>query len=86
VPSPGPRGCSDGPRARVGTQQPGLGLVSVASPERFNWPGYWIALLGKQDGRSYDGLQGQAAVLIFGTPSGVVLSPQSAGLHWQQLR
>lgn len=58
----------------------GLGLVSLASPDKFNWPGYWIAVLGEQDRRWYDGPEGQAAVLMFGTPSGVVLSPQAAGL------
>ena len=58
----------------------GLGLVSLASPDKFNWPGYWIAVLGEQDRGWYDGPEGQAAVLIFGTPSGVVLSPQAAGL------
>jgi len=58
----------------------GLGLVSLGSPGKFNWPGYWLAVLGEQDRRWYDGLDGQAAVLMFGTPSGVVLSPQAAGL------
>src|SRR5215203_6191170 len=58
----------------------GLGLVSLASPDKFKWPGYWIAVLGEQDRRWYDGPEGQAAVLMFGTPSGVVLSPQAAGL------
>jgi hypothetical protein len=58
----------------------GLGLVSIANPDRFNWPGYWIAVLGAQDGHGHDGLLGQVAVLMFGTPSGVVLSPQSADL------
>jgi MOSC domain-containing protein YiiM len=58
----------------------GLGLVSLASPGKFNWPGYWIAVLGEQDRRWNDGLEGQVAVLMFGTPSGVVLSPQAAGL------
>ena len=58
----------------------GLGLVALASPDNFKWPGYWIAVLGEQDRRWYDGPEGQAAVLMFGTPSGVVLSPQAAGL------
>jgi MOSC domain-containing protein YiiM len=58
----------------------GLGLVSLASPGKFNWPGYWIAVLGELDRRWYDGPEGQVAVLMFGTPSGVVLSPQAAGL------
>lgn len=47
----------------------GLGLVPIAQPRKFNWPGYWLAVL-----------DGNKAVLMFGTPSGVVLSPQDAGL------
>ncbi|MFL6001613.1 MAG: MOSC domain-containing protein [Nocardioides sp.] len=47
----------------------GFGLVPVAQPRRFNWPGYWLAVLGDDK-----------AVLMFGTPSGVVLSPQDAAL------
>ena len=45
------------------------GLVPIAGAARFNWPGYWIAVL-----------DGGTAVLMFGTPSGVVLSPQDPGL------
>ena len=47
----------------------GFGLVPIAQPRKFNWPGYWLAVLGDAK-----------AVLMFGTPSGVVLSPQDAGL------
>jgi MOSC domain-containing protein YiiM len=47
----------------------GFGLVPIAQPQKFNWPGYWLAVL-----------EGNKAVLMFGTPSGVVLSPQDAGL------
>jgi MOSC domain-containing protein YiiM len=47
----------------------GAGLVPIRNPAPFNWPGYWIAVLA-------DGL----AVLMFGTPAGVVLSPQDAEL------
>jgi MOSC domain-containing protein YiiM len=47
----------------------GAGIVPIAEPDRFNWPGYWIAVL-RED----------MAVLMFGTPSGVVLSPQDAAL------
>lgn len=56
----------------------GAGLVRLAQPASFNWPGYWLAVLGKT------GPGGQAddvmAVLMFGTPSGVVLSPQDPSL------
>jgi MOSC domain-containing protein YiiM len=60
----------------------GLGLVPIADAAKFNWPGYWIALLGKQPPQS-DGRHDQTAVLMFGTPSGVVLSPQDPSLLGQ---
>jgi MOSC domain-containing protein YiiM len=47
----------------------GAGLVPIRNPARFNWPGYWIAVLADD-----------VAVLMFGTPAGVVLSPQDPGL------
>lgn len=47
----------------------GFGLVLVGQPRKFSWPGYWLAVL-----------DGERAVLMFGTPSGVVLSPQDPGL------
>jgi MOSC domain-containing protein YiiM len=57
----------------------GLGLVPIADAAKFNWPGYWIALLGTQLPQA-DGAHDQTAVLMFGTPSGVVLSPQDPSL------
>lgn len=54
----------------------GAGLVSIAEPASFNWPGYWIAVLRDDSPRSRDG----TAVLMFGSPSGVVLSPQDPAL------
>jgi MOSC domain-containing protein YiiM len=51
----------------------GLGLVPIAGAERFNWPGYWIAVID-------DAAAGQVAVLMFGTPAGVVLSPTDPAL------
>jgi hypothetical protein len=53
----------------------GVGPVPVADAARFHWPGYWIAVLGAT--RQF---AEQAAVLMFGTPAGVVLSPQSSAL------
>ena len=47
----------------------GFGLVPIADPVRFQWAGWWIAVV--DPGR---------AVLAFGTPPGVVLSPQAAEL------
>jgi len=56
----------------------GAGLVKLAKPSSFNWPGYWLAVLGKS------GPTGSAddatVVLMFGTPAGVVLSPQNPSL------
>lgn len=55
----------------------GAGLISLADPAGFNWPGYWLAVLGDDDASQ----PGSAtAVLMFGTPSGVVLSPQQPDL------
>lgn len=44
--------------------QRGLGLVPIAEPRRFNWPGPWIALLPAPDG------QGEVAAVAFGSPRG----------------
>ena len=54
----------------------GLGLVPIAGAERFNWPGYWIGVVDTE-------MAGQVAVLMFGTPAGVVLSPRSPALLGQ---
>src|SRR5215212_9933005 len=52
-----------------------FGLVSIANPERFSWPGHWIGLVDATG----DGAQ-QAAVLLFGTPSAVIASPAAPSL------
>jgi len=57
----------------------GLGLVPIAGAERFNWPGYWIGVVDTE-------LAGQVAVLMFGTPAGVVLSPSDPALVGQAAR
>jgi hypothetical protein len=56
----------------------GAGLVTLAKPATFNWPGYWLAVLGRP-GLTPDADE-LTAVLMFGTPSGVVLSPQDPDL------
>ena len=56
----------------------GAGLVPIANPARFNWPGYWLAVLG--DAGTERSAELGTAVLLFGTPSGVVLSPQDPAL------
>jgi MOSC domain-containing protein YiiM len=51
----------------------GFGLVPIADAARFQWAGYWVAWLGETH-------REQTVVLMFGTPPGVVLSPQDPGL------
>src|SRR5919112_5582133 len=53
----------------------GTGLVPIAGAARFNWPGYWLAVLG--DARS---AESGTAGPIFGAPSGVVASPPDPAL------
>jgi MOSC domain-containing protein YiiM len=57
----------------------GAGLVPIADPARFNWPGYWIAVLGEQSADPGADRE-KVAVLMFGTPAGVVLSPHDQAL------
>ena len=47
-----------------------LGLVPIADPSSFDWPGKWIAVI--------DGSDGRHAVVMFGSPSGVWLDPGKA--------
>jgi MOSC domain-containing protein YiiM len=56
----------------------GAGLVTLGKPSSFNWPGYWLAVLGRPGPRA--DADDATAVLMFGTPSGVVLSPQHPSL------
>jgi hypothetical protein len=49
----------------------GSGLVPIADPLRFQWAGWWIAVVEDD---------AEVAVLAFGTPPGVVLSPQEPAL------
>lgn len=49
-----------------------LGLVPIAEPASFDWPGRWIAIV-----------DGQHAVVMFGSPSGVWLDPSGAYRHGQ---
>ena len=63
----------------------GSGLVPIADPVRFQWAGWWIAVVedapGPAGGPTADGAE--VAVLAFGTPPGVVLSPQAPALLGQ---
>lgn len=56
----------------------GAGLVTLAKPASFNWPGYWVAVLGDPKRKAH--VDDATAVLMFGTPAGVVLSPQDPDL------
>jgi hypothetical protein len=56
----------------------GAGLVKLAKPASFNWPGYWLAVLGRPGPGGH--ADETTVVLMFGTPSGVVLSPQDPDL------
>jgi MOSC domain-containing protein YiiM len=51
------------------------GLVSVANPEGFSWPGHWIGIVD-MDETGHD----PVGVLLFGTPSAVVASPDAPDL------
>jgi hypothetical protein len=53
----------------------GSGLVPIADPGRFQWAGWWIAVVEDAAGPG-----AAVAVLAFGTPPGVVLSPQAPAL------
>ena len=54
----------------------GFGLVPIADPTRFQWAGWWITTVEI----AHDGAVRQVAVLAFGTPPGVVLSPHAPEL------
>ncbi len=58
----------------------GSGLVPIADPRSFQWAGWWIAIVDRNDSPLADGPERQVAVLAFGTPPGVVLSPQDPAL------
>jgi hypothetical protein len=53
----------------------GFGLVPIADPVTFQWAGWWIATVEDPADTT-----ATVAVLAFGTPPGVVLSPQAPAL------
>ena len=61
----------------------GFGLVPIADPRAFQWAGWWIAVVEGSDSPLADGAQRQVAALAFGTPAGIVLSPQDPSLLGQ---
>lgn len=58
----------------------GSGLVPIADPRSFQWAGWWLGVVDGSDSPLADGPRRQVAVLAFGTPPGVVLSPQDPAL------
>jgi hypothetical protein len=58
----------------------GSGLVPIADPRSFSWAGWWFAVVDGSDSPLADGPRRSVAVLAFGTPPGVVLSPQDPAL------
>lgn len=61
----------------------GSGLVPIQDPRSFQWAGYWFAVVDGSDSPLADGPDRSVAVLAFGTPPGVVLSPQDPALLGQ---
>jgi MOSC domain-containing protein YiiM len=61
----------------------GFGLVPIADPVSFQWAGWWLAVIDGSESPLADGPQRQVATLAFGTPPGIVLSPQDPGLVGQ---
>ncbi len=53
----------------------GSGLVPIADPTSFQWAGWWIAVV-----QTADADPPEVATLAFGTPPGIVLSPQDPAL------
>jgi MOSC domain len=47
-----------------------LGLVPIANPREFDWPGHWIARVRADDG--------DRAIVMFGSPSGPLHDPTGA--------
>ena len=57
-----------------------FGMLPIAEPRSFQWAGWWIAIVDHSGSPLADGPKDQVAVLAFGTPPGVVLSPQNPTL------
>src|SRR6184192_439537 len=51
------------------------GLVSIANPGGFSWPGHWIGIVDPTDAPGEP-----VGVLLFGTPSAVIASPDAPQL------
>lgn len=51
------------------------GLVPIADADRFQWAGWWIAIVTHRHSSMPSTAPDKVAVLAFGTPPGIVLSP-----------
>jgi hypothetical protein len=61
----------------------GSGLVPIAGPARFQWAGWWIAVVQTPQADPTGTVPpepAEVAALAFGTPPGIVLSPQDPAL------
>ena len=58
----------------------GSGLVPIADPTRFQWAGWWIAVVRNDDPSTPEANGPVVAAAAFGTPPGIVLSPQDPAL------
>lgn len=61
----------------------GFGLVVIADPASFQWAGWWIAVVATAGADPSGAAQAdppRVATLAFGTPPGIVLSPQDPTL------
>jgi hypothetical protein len=74
---PSPRGSGDEWLAvlRLWLARHDCGLVAIANPETFSWPGHWIGIVDAPDAGD-----SPVAVLLFGTPSAVIASPAAPSL------
>ena len=75
LPQPSPGG--DDQRAVLGQwlARRHFGLVSVASPGNFSWPGHWIGIVASGSAAGE-----VVAVILFGPPSAVIASPAAPAL------
>jgi MOSC domain-containing protein YiiM len=60
--------------------QRGLGLVPIADPSGFDWPGPWLAVLHADDGH------GLVAAVAFGAPPGLAWKPLGGGETFDAVR
>jgi hypothetical protein len=61
---------------RTWLSQRGLGLVPIADPATFNWPGPWLAMLGDEP----------VGAVAFGAPPGLVWNPSGSGEPFEAVR